>query len=124
MHIFRELLDKQIVDRDEERMGRVDAILVELRDSEPPVVTDLELGGVSIAHRVHPRLERWAERLHNRLGIRRSARYRIPWSKVLEVDIHRVKVDVHADDTPAMDWERWLRRNVIGKIPGASTEEE
>ncbi|HJQ20572.1 MAG TPA: hypothetical protein VJ867_09510 [Gemmatimonadaceae bacterium] len=124
MHLFRELLDKQIEDRDDERMGRVDAIGVELRPGAPPRVVDIELGGVSIAARLHPRLEALAMRLHKKLGVRRSARYHIPWEKILDVNDDRVKVDVCADDTPAMDWEKWLRRHVIGKIPGASTEEE
>jgi hypothetical protein len=124
MDVFRDLLDKQIEDRDDERMGRVDALVCELRPNGPPVITDLEVGGVAVARRIHPRLEHWAEQLHKKLGVRRSARYHIPWREVLDIDIHRVKVDVCADDTPAMDWERWLRRHVVGRIPGASSEDE
>lgn len=124
MHLFRDLLDLQVEDREDERVGRVDAITVELREGKPPRVASLELGFVPLARRMHPRLEAIAERWHKRLGVRRGARYHIPWTAVLDLDVHRVKVDVKADETPALDWERWLRRHIVGRIPGNSTEEE
>lgn len=124
MHVFRELLDKQIEDRDDQRMGRVDSIVAERRDGQPPRVVQLELGFVPIARRMHPRLAELAERLHKRWSVRRSMRYHISWDQVLDVDVHRVQVDVRAEDTPAFDWERWMRTHVIEKIPGSSSEEE
>ena len=123
MHIIRELLDKQIVDRDEEPLGRVDGIVAELAEGEPPRIVQLELGWVPLARRIAHRFETLALAAHKRWSVRRSARYHIAWESVLEVDVHHVKVDVSADETPAYDWERWLRRNVIGRIPGASTDE-
>src|SRR6185503_10413920 len=122
MHLFRDVLDMQVEDREGERMGRVDAIVVEIRDGRPPRVAQLEMGFVPLARRLHPRLEAIAERWHKRLSVRRSARYRLLWKNVLDVDIHRLKVDAKADDTPALDWDRWLRRNVVERIPGASHE--
>src|SRR5438309_84466 len=119
MHVIRELLDMQIVDRDEERVGRVDGIVAELRDGEPPVIVALELGFVTIARRVHRRLESVVEAMHQRWSVRRSARYHVPWSDVMEVNLHHVRIDVRVEETVAFDWERWLRRHVIGKIPGA-----
>jgi len=124
LHLFRDVLDKQVEDREGERMGRVDAIVVEIRDGRPPRVAHLELGFVPLARRLHPRLEAIAERWHKRLGVRRSARFHLIWSEVLDVDIHRVQADVMADETPAQDWERWLRRHIIERIPGASRDEK
>jgi len=124
MHLFRDVLDMQVEDREGERMGRVDAIVVEIRDGRPPRVAQLEMGFVPLARRLHPRLEAIAERWHKRLSVRRSARYHLLWKNVLDVDIHRLKVDAKADDTPALDWDRWLRRNVVERIPGASHEEK
>ena len=44
--------------------------------------------------------------------------------QVLSPEISGVqRIDVRAEETVAFDWERWLRRNVIGKIPGASSDE-
>jgi hypothetical protein len=123
VHVIRELLDKQIVDRDEERLGRVDGIVAELVDGEPPRIVQLELGFVPLARRISRRLETLAMRAHKRWSVRRSAHYHIDWETVLEVNVHHVKVDLCVDDTPAYDWERWLATNVIGRIPGASSEE-
>jgi hypothetical protein len=122
MHLFRDLLDKQLVDRDEGELGRVDGIVVELHDGQPPRLVRFELGFVPLARRIGPRLERVAEWIHGRLHVRRSARYGVSWDQVLDVNIHTVKVDVTADETPAYDWERWLRQRVVTKIPGASSD--
>jgi hypothetical protein len=123
VQVFREILDKQVVDRDECELGRVDGIVVELRADGPPRLARLELGFVPLARRISGRLERVAESMHKRLGIRRSARYGVPWDTVLTVNVHHVKVDVSAEDTPAYDWERWLRTHVVEKIPGGSSDE-
>jgi sporulation protein YlmC with PRC-barrel domain len=120
VHVARELLDKQIVDRDGTRLGRVDALVAELRAGRPPRIVQFELGFVPLARRIHRRLEALAEACHRRWSVRRSARYHIDWTRVIEIDAHQVVVDVKADETVALDWERWLRRHVIGRIPGAS----
>ena len=43
---------------------------------------------------------------------------RIPWGK-LHVGLNTVQADVEAEKTPALEWELWLRKKVIGRIPGA-----
>ena len=47
-----------------------------------------------------------------------SAPYRIPWGEI-KVGLNEVRADVEAEKTPALEWELWLRRKVIGRIPGA-----
>jgi len=44
--------------------------------------------------------------------------YRIAWGK-LKVGLNTVIADVEAEKTPALEWELWLRKKVIGRIPGA-----
>jgi hypothetical protein len=122
MHLIRDILDKQLVDRNEDRLGRVDSILVELRNAAPPRVTEFELGFVPLARRLSVRLERLATALHKRFAVRRSARYGIPWSLVTDVTIHHIQVDVIAEDTVAYDWEHWLRRNFAERLGGGSSE--
>src|SRR5437867_10273826 len=124
MHVVRELLDKQIVDRDDEELGRVDGIVAEIPAHGPPRIVQLELGFVALARRIHRGFERYAEEWHRRLGVGRSARHHLEWSDVLDVNVHHVKVNVRAADTPAFDWERWLRKHIVEKIPGSSTDEE
>jgi len=122
MDLIREILDKQLVDRNEDRLGRVDGIAVELRQGAPPRVIQFELGFVPLAHRLSLRLERLAIALHKRFAVRRSARYGIPWSLVTDVTNHHIQVDVIADETVAYDWERWLRRNFARRLGGGSSE--
>jgi hypothetical protein len=47
-----------------------------------------------------------------------ASRYRIPMSKI-RVGLNTVTADVEAEKTPALEWELWLRKKVIGRIPGA-----
>ena len=122
VHVVRDILDKQLLDRDECQLGRVDGIVVELTDGQPPRIERIELGFVVLARRISRGFERFAERWHKRLDVRRSARYQIPWSSVLEVKMHHLKVDVTAEDSVAFDWERWVRRHIMDHIPGGSAE--
>ena len=59
----RDVLDKQLRGRHRQRLGRVDGLVVELRDDEPPRLAYLELGAVTLARRLHPRLAGWVARL-------------------------------------------------------------
>ena len=124
MHLFRDILDKQLVDRNEEPFGRVDGIVLEVRDGAPPRVLQLTLGAVPLAGRLGQRVQRWVEAAHRRWSVRRSATYGIPWNAVREVHFHHLKVDVDQNETPACDWERWLRTHVIGRIPGSGKDQE
>lgn len=118
MELVRDVLDKQLVDREGEKMGRADGVVLEIRGEAPPRVDALELGFVVIARRLHPRVENWVRRLRARWSVRKVARYRIPWSLVQEVKPDCVQIDVRVIDTPAYDWEKWLRRKVIRHLPG------
>jgi hypothetical protein len=120
MDLIREVLDKQLVDRNEDRLGRVDSIVAELREDAPPRVVQFELGFVPLSRRISVRLERLAAALHKRFAVRRSARYGIPWSQVTDVTMHHIQVDVIADETVAYDWERWLRRHFVKRLGGGS----
>ncbi|MEH2405736.1 divalent metal cation transporter [Nostoc sp.] len=50
-------------------------------------------------------------------GAKQSEPFRIPWSKVRDIGID-VEVDVEAEATPALDYEKWLRDHIIARIPG------
>jgi sporulation protein YlmC with PRC-barrel domain len=118
LDLARDVLDKQVVDEKETKMGRVDGLVFELRGDGPPRVESIEMGFVVLARRLHPRVESWVERLR-RFSVRKTARYRVPWSKVKEVNPYHIQLDLKAADTPAFDWEKWLRDHVVAKIPGS-----
>jgi hypothetical protein len=117
LDLARDVLDKQVVDRNETRMGRVDGLVLEVRDGQPPRVDSLDMGFVVLARRIHPRVEIWLEQLRRRFSVRKTARYSVPWSKVMDLKPHQIQIDVAALETPAFDWEGWLRDHIVAKLP-------
>ena len=118
MELIRDCLDKQLIDRNGRKMGKVDGLVMSFEKSERPRVAFIEVGAVAQARRLHPRLAKWITRLSKKWRVDRSDPYRIPWSKVVVSGID-VTAGVDAEETPALAWEKWLRKNVIGRIPGA-----
>lgn len=117
MDLIRDCLDKEIEDRFKRRMGRVDGIILELETGRPPRVAYAELGVKTLMDRLSRRLGKAVAHLLKRFDIV-SDPYRIPWGK-LKVGLNTVRADVEAEKTPALEWELWLRKKVIGRIPGA-----
>ena len=120
LELGRDVLDKQVVDRDGIKMGRVDGLVLEAREGHAPRIEAIEMGGVVLAARIHPRLARWVDGWRKRFKIRKTAVYRVPWSAVLEITTHEIKIDVAAGDTPNFAWEHWLQEHVIAHIPAAA----
>ena len=118
MHVFRDVLDNQLVDRHQAKIGRVDGIIAEFRSDEPPRLASLEVGMPVLARRLHPLLERWATALERSFIHGRDQPFRIPWSAIRDVGID-VEVDLDARATPVLAWEQWIRDHIIGRIPGA-----
>jgi hypothetical protein len=117
MDLIRDCLDKQIEDRLKRRMGRVDGIILELETGRPPRVAYVELGITTLVNRLSRRLGKVVARFLKSLNISPDP-YRIAWGK-LKVELNTVDADVEAEKTPALEWELWLRKKVIGRIPGA-----
>ena len=113
--LVSDVLDKQLV-KGKEKLGKVDGIVIVLREGKPPRVGYIECGTAVVARR----LGRWCERLvlalNRRFGVRDKPRYRIPWSKVKKIDIN---VNVELDEHPLLAWEEWLSEHVVGRIPFA-----
>ena len=118
MYLICDVLDKLLVDRQSDPMGRADGVTLELRDGQPPRVVRIEGGFPVLARRLHPRLERWVRAIGRRWGVRRGQVYRVPWSRVKKHDVE-IEVDADADTSPATAWERWLRKHVTRYIPGS-----
>jgi hypothetical protein len=118
MELIRDCLDKQLSDRNGRKMGKVDGLVMLIEENKRPRIAFIEVGAVTQARRLHPRLAKWIARLSKRFGIDRSDPFRIPWSKIIVSGID-VTAGVDAEETPALAWEKWLRRKVIGRIPGA-----
>ncbi|PSB27046.1 hypothetical protein [Stenomitos frigidus] len=117
MDVIRDVLDNQLVDRNQRKMGKVDGIVIELRDNQPPRLAYLETGATTLARRLHPRLGRWIAAWQSKWGAKRSEPVRIPWSKIRDIGID-VEVDLDAEESPALAYEQWLRETVVKRIPG------
>ncbi|HJR17730.1 MAG TPA: hypothetical protein VJ808_12835 [Gemmatimonadales bacterium] len=116
MYIGREILDQQLIDRTGVNIGKVDGVVLELRDDLPPRVAAVLTGGHLLARRLHPRIESWARRLTRWWGPRSHDPLRIPWSRVKKIGVD-IRVDVNAADV--LSWEHWVCERIIGRIPGA-----
>ena len=116
MHLVRDLLDNQMRDERNRRMGKVDGIVLVLRQGRPPRVAAIEVGMSTLLGRIHHRLGALAARLARRWGITDGEPLRIPFDKIESIGID-VKVQIDADRTTIYDWDRWLRRVLIERIP-------
>jgi sporulation protein YlmC with PRC-barrel domain len=116
MHLVRDLLDNQVRDEQNRRMGKVDGIVLVLRQGRPPRVAAIELGMSTLLGRISHRLGSLATRLERRWGISDGEPLRIPFNKIESIGID-VTVKVDAVRTTVYDWERWIRRVLIERIP-------
>jgi sporulation protein YlmC with PRC-barrel domain len=118
MDLICDCLDKQLVDRNGHKMGRVDAIVIEVGDNRKPGVLGIEVSAACQAARLHPKLRKLVESISKLCGVTHQDPFRLPWSKVVSAGIEVVAA-VEAESTPALAWELWLRKNIIARIPGA-----
>jgi sporulation protein YlmC with PRC-barrel domain len=118
MDLVRDLLDKLVVDRHGREIGRVDSIVIEMRENAAPRLTAIEIGPAVLGRRVAPVLGRWMEGLEHALGIADGRPLRIPFADVLAIR-DRIKVDRAAGETVALALEQRLR-GWLARIPGAS----
>lgn len=118
MRLVRDLLDNEVRDVMDRRLGRVDGIVVVMRRGRPPRVASIELGLPISARRISRRLGDWIARLERRLGVRDAAAVRIDLDR-----IERIGIDVHTNvdgsRTEAYAWEQWIDRVLICRIPGS-----
>ncbi|MTD53368.1 PRC-barrel domain-containing protein [Amycolatopsis pithecellobii] len=110
------LLDRQIVDIDGRMIGKVDDVELEPTGDGHYRVVALLTGGRVLAERVGGLLGRF-------LRWPRPGSLRITCDHVLEVGNH-VTLSLHAEVLDLPPLESWLRRHVIGRIPGARHESQ
>ena len=118
MDLVRDVLDQKLVDRNGREMGRVDAIVLEMRDGASPRVAAIEGGAAVLAHRIHPIFGRWIAALEYALGIAEGRPLRIPIGDILDFG-DEIKVDRAIGETSAATVEQRLR-GWVSSIPGSS----
>jgi sporulation protein YlmC with PRC-barrel domain len=111
--LMRDLVDKQLMDSQGERITKVAGVEVEPREGARPVVRALLVGSEPLARRIGPHLGRLIERI---TGGRREIRIRWEWIEDTGPD---VKLSVPASATGATRTEDWVREKIIDKLPGS-----
>jgi sporulation protein YlmC with PRC-barrel domain len=121
--LVRDVLDKKLIDREQCDMGRVSGLVMRAGERSQPHISHILIGGPTLWTRVHPALGRLSNRLARLWGPKRKEPVRIPWSRVTTVG-KDIKLDVKARETGALDWEIWIAKHIIERIPGGGKEEE
>jgi sporulation protein YlmC with PRC-barrel domain len=123
LHLVHDVLDGQLVDRLGEKIGRVDELVLELREGQAPRVVAILVGGAQRAERAG-RWMLWLRRLWH--GGRRSTHEdtsRIPFSAVRSIG-ETIDVAVDGHTLPSGHVERWLSEHIVCRIPGAMGKEQ
>jgi hypothetical protein len=119
--LARDVLDKQLVDREGRKMGRADGIVLVPRRGRPPLVASIEIGLPVLAGRVRASWREVVERWGARFGVTKRQHLRIDFAHVEDVGID-VDLDVDARVTGALAWEVWLREHAVRRIPGGDSK--
>jgi len=117
VHIVRDLLDKQIVDRNGREMGRVDRIVMAAVAGSQPTVIAIEVGASALGTRLGRAFGRWIAGILHGFGVDTGQPVRIHVSQILDA-ADKVKVDLAFGETPAANVERSLAR-LVSRLPGA-----
>src|SRR5947209_5089553 len=121
LRLRHDVLDAQLTDRNKEKIGRVDALLLELRDDRPPRVATIVIGGDARAQRIG----HWMVALRSAIGAmtgrRRERTSHVPFTAMRSI-ADSIELDVEGETLESGHLERWLRDHVVCRIPGASGE--
>ncbi|MFI2435290.1 PRC-barrel domain-containing protein [Streptomyces sp. NPDC018693] len=119
-----ELLDRQVLDSRGTPLGKVDDLLFTEADANgPPALTALLIGQRAFGARLGGRLGQWWTRLAERLSGRQGP-FEVPVAAIDEIGTV-VRLSSPAEAFPRLTApERWLRRNVVSRLPGAFRESD
>ena len=121
MDLVRDLLDVQLIDPHSRPIGRVDGILREVRDGEPPRVAAVEVGALTAMRRVHPALGPWLHRVVLRVLGKSWRPVRIPLARYGWVGVD-IEIDVgERKEQRLLRLEQWLSTRIVQRLPGGKT---
>ena len=115
MQLIRDVLDMQLCDADDIPIGKVDGIVLELYDGEPPRIVAIEVGPITLLRRLSPRLAAWYAKLDRHFGPGRGVPYRIAWARVAVRPV-KVQANIRCKDTPVYAVEEWLTEHVVKRL--------
>jgi hypothetical protein len=122
LHLVHDVQDIQLVDRTKQKVGRVDALVLQLEDDEPLRVAAILVGGSPRAQRIG----RWMEKFWTawrRIRHVEAKVSRIPFAAVRCIG-ESIEVDVEEEALPSEYRERWLKEHIVCRIPGAEGDKK
>jgi sporulation protein YlmC with PRC-barrel domain len=121
VHLSRNVIDTQLVDRHQQKIGRVDELLLELEEGKPPRVATIVIGGAARARRVGGWMVACHRAVHALFGEHAEHESHVPFDAVRCI-ADTIELDVEGSTLESMRLERWLATHVIRPIPGGSGE--
>lgn len=124
MELGKHVVDKELLDRDGRRAGKVDDLLLSL--SEPgadgalpePEVTAIVSGPLALSRDLPRWVFRLARFVYRVLGLADPSPSVIPWDRVAAIDVV-VHLDIDREGAGMTALAEAVRRRYISKIPGA-----
>ena len=115
--LVRDVLDKQVLDPDGCKVGKVDGIVLQSRANRPPRVIAMEISQSAAWRQVYRRLGDLADWLRARFEPGQNRPPRILFDHFVRggIDVH---IDIPWKRTRALVWEDWLEDRLIARIPG------
>jgi sporulation protein YlmC with PRC-barrel domain len=114
MYLVRQVLDKQLVDENGSKAGKVDDLLIELRDDGPPQVVAILTGPNTVAVLLPAWLQRLTSWIRTAvLGLEQTKPMEVDWSHVTHIDVvvhldvNRLKAGLVGSQESI--WKRWLK---------------
>jgi hypothetical protein len=119
IQLAKQLLDRQIIDRDGRLVGRVDDIAFAIDADGFPYVDCLLSGQAALGERIGGRVGRILVAVADLFADEPPVPpLCIPLAQIAAVD-SAVRLRCSATDLPLSPVETWLRRHLIDRIPGA-----
>src|SRR5947209_7619450 len=98
MYLGADVLDKQLLDRDGRKAGKVDDLVLELRPGERPTISALVTGHGAMLHLLPSFLARLVRRLEAHVaGVPDAEPFVIGWEHVTKIDV-TVHIDLERED--------------------------
>jgi hypothetical protein len=119
MHLIADVLDKQLIDVHGVNAGKVDGIVLELREGKPPKVAFVEVSPITLLRRFSARLAAWYATIDAKIAPDRGHPFRIPFSRVARSG-PALRLDLDVESTPITRLEDWLSVKIVDRIPGAT----
>jgi hypothetical protein len=121
LHLVHDVLDAQLLDHRQDKVGRVDALVLELRDGRPPRVAAILIGGPARAERIGRPMVWLSGFLRALARVRHAGVSRVAFEAVRVIG-DTVTIDIDGKSLDSAHLEQWLADRIVCRIPGASGE--